>query len=86
VIDGLVIVEMYYMGEGDDPFICGVWGKIDPNSLEDIERDCRENLEESFPSGGGSYWFLAERDEGDDLHAAYWDLTQIRYKKLEEGP
>jgi hypothetical protein len=87
-----LLIDVCYI-EGDDPFICGVYGKAPLNTLADIEAQLCQSIEEEdgLLTEEGEYRFTARYepaqrgDYGRIECEAYWDLTQVSFTPLDEA-
>jgi hypothetical protein len=87
-----LLIDVCYI-EGDDPFICGVYGKAPLNTLADIEAQLCQSIEEEdgLLTEEGEYRFTARYepaqrgDYGRIEFEAYWDLTQVSFTPLDEA-
>jgi len=67
-------IQIFYQ-QGDDPFICGVYGGITQDILAEIEKDTIDNLD-LFDRGDGDYLFLAMPRQGQQSfpETGQWDF------------
>jgi len=72
-------------------FLAGVSGRVIIGELEEMEKDCNDNLEEVFTKGAGDYLFRATffpGQYGDDGRCELqpgWELTELAYRKMDMG-
>ncbi len=91
LISDKLLIEVFYLG-GEDPFICGVNGKITTHCLSEIE-DVLTSEDDpfDFDKGEGLYFFTVYREsaqcgfEGRIEIDAYWDFTFVRYEPIPEA-
>lgn len=83
------VIEVFAQ-EGDEPFICAVYGRITINVLEEIEDELNANPGEQFGKGDGIYSFTIRREPeqtgefGRVEIPACWDLTEVGFRTFEE--
>lgn len=58
-----VLVSVFYLGAGDDPFIFHVNGKVTVKALTEIEEEIRSD-ERYMGEGAGDYVFSVSRFDG----------------------
>lgn len=81
-----LIVEALCMGEGDEPFITAVSGRITVERLQEIERQMADG--EGFDKGAGTYVFDCVYFPGQYGEFGYcelppcWELTLIGFEQL----
>ena len=79
-----LLVEVFYIGVGTPPFICGVDGHATTNVLEEIETMLVDEADlaeyTTFEKGEGTYLFKAVHEPADEGCSAYWELEQIAFE------
>lgn len=86
--DAELMIEVFHLGEGDEPFICAVHGKVTIEALQQIAAEFEQ--EDYFPHGPGNYRFQATHFagqygfEGRCELAPGWELSEVGFKPLEE--
>ena len=84
MISNSPIIQFFYQ-EGDDPFICGVNGRLTAGDISEIEEERVEDLGDLFTKGNGYYLCYAtfnqeQRGEFGRIELpSYWDLDLIEY-------
>ncbi len=85
------IVELFWLDETMEPFICAVSGKVTIEALQEIEQTaCIDfpDITRLFDQGFGSYVFRVfyepeERDEyGRVYSCSYWDFKKVSYRPM----
>ena len=90
--DGKTIVGLFYIEGDDGPFVCAVNGHITTEAIEEIEQDIKDNGNDGFDKGDGSYLFRAVWQEGQygpegrcEI-APYIELEFLKYEAIPTGP
>lgn len=81
-----LLIEVFCVGLGTPPFICGVNGHATTNALEEIEVALIEEMDTdeyaTFEKGDGTYLFKAIHEPADEGTSAYWELEQIAFEPI----
>ncbi|OIN44540.1 hypothetical protein [Pseudomonas costantinii] len=83
-----LVVKVFLLDDGDDPFICAVNGEIGLHGLTMIEEQL--SWDHEFSRGPGEYIYEAAYDDGqyDEMGRCeirpFWELTEISFEKHPE--
>ena len=88
-----LIIQVFYLN-GEEPFICGINGRITQNDLEEINGALFEqDIGETFNNGEGDYLFKVTREPGQQTfpetgqwdYPPYWQLDFIQFRPIKES-
>ncbi len=80
-----------FVGDREAAFVCGAWGHVTVEMLEQIERDMREDCVFYIPDDTETItvtavWYPDEYEGHVCINAGYWDLTLLSTKQFPEEP
>jgi hypothetical protein len=69
----VLLVEVFHLTGGEEPYICGIHGWVCSTDIEKIERDLEGR---NFDKGAGCYLYEARWDEVEE----YWVLDEVGFR------